>query len=107
MEGFFVIALFIVVVKVKVKGSFLCIEIYALLDNGFNFIFCLVSLMERLMVVGKKTRLKLIIMDSSKDVDSVVINDLVVFDLDENVVIFLLEVFFRLVMFVGRDEILK
>lgn len=74
---------------------------YELLDNGFNFIFCLVSLMECLLVVGKKIRLKLIIMDSSKGVDIVFVNDLVVIDLDENVVIFLFKVFFRLVMFVG------
>ena len=37
----------------------LYIEMYALLDNGSNSTFSSASLMERLMVVGKKTRLKL------------------------------------------------
>lgn len=90
----FVIVLFIVVVKVKVKGSFWFVEIYVLLDNGFNIIFCLVSLMKCLSVSGKEMRIKLIIMDSCNDVDSFVVMNLEVIDLDENVVIFLLEVFF-------------
>ena len=37
------------------------------------------------MVVAKKTRLKLTTMDSSKDVDTALVNDSVVSDLDENV----------------------
>ena len=107
MEGLPVTALPIVAVKVKVKGSLLYIETYALLDNGSNSTFCSASLMERLMVVGKKTRLKLTTMDSSKDVDTVLVNDLVVSDLDENVAILLPEVLFRPAMPVSRDEIPK
>ena len=107
MEGSPVTALPIVAVKVKVKGSPLCIETYALLDNGSNSTFCSASLMERLMVVGKKTRLKLTTMDSSKDVDTVIVNDLMVSDLDENVAILLPEVLSRPAMPVGRDEIPK
>ena len=107
MEGSPVTALPIVAVKVKVKGSHLYIETYALLDNGSNSTFCSVSLMERLMVVGKKTRLKLTTMDSSKDVDTALVNDLVVSDLDENVAILLPEVLSRPAMPVSRDEIPK
>ena len=107
MEGSPVTALPILAVKVKVKGSPLCIETYALLDNGSNSTFCSASLMERLMVVGKKTRLKLTTMDSSKDVDTTLVNDLVVSDLDENVAILLPEVLSRPAMPVGRDEIPK
>jgi len=107
MEGSPVTALPIVAVKVKVKGSPLCIETYALLDNGSNSTFCSASLMERLMVVGKKTRLKLTTMDSSKDVDTALVNDLVVSDLDENVAILLPDVLSRPAMPVGRDEIPK
>ena len=39
------------------------------------------------MVLGKKTRLMLTIMDSGNGVESAVCNDLVVSDLDENVAI--------------------
>jgi len=77
MEGSPITVLPIVVVKVKVKGSPLCIETYALLDNGSNSTFCLVNLMEHLIVVGKKTRLKLTTMDSKKDVDTAHVNNLV------------------------------
>ena len=107
MEGSPVTALPVVAVKVKVKGSLLCIETYALLDKGSNSTFCSASLMERSMVVGKKTRLKLTTMDSSKDVDTALVNDLVVSDLDENVAILLPEVLSRPAMPVGRDEIPK
>ena len=107
MEGSPVTALPKVAVKVKVKGSPLYIETYALLDNGSNSTFCSASLMERLMVVGKKTRLKLTTTDSSKDVDTALVNDLVVSDLDENVAIFLPEVLSRPAMPVSRDEIPK
>ena len=107
MEGPSVTALPIVAVKVKVKGSPLCIETYALLDNGSNSTFCSASLMERLMLVGKKTRLKLITMDSSKDVYTTLVNHLVLSDLDENVAIPLSEVLSRPAMPVARDEIPK
>ena len=107
MEGSPVTALPIVAVKVKVNGSPLCIETYALLDNGSDSTFCSVSLMERLMVVGKKTRLKLTTMDSSKDVDATLVNDLMVSDLDENVAILLPEVLSRPAMSVSRDVIPK
>ena len=83
MKGSPVTALPIVAVKVQVKGRPLCIETYASLDSGSNSTFFSASLMERLMVVGKKARLKLTTMDSSKDVDTALVNDLVVSDLDE------------------------
>jgi len=59
------------------------------------------------MVVGKKSRLKLITMNSSKDVYTALVNDLVVSDLDENVAILLPDVLSRPAMPVGRDEIPK
>ena len=59
------------------------------------------------MVVGKKTRLKLTTMDSSKDVDTALVIHLVVSDLDENVAILLPEVLSRPAMPVSRDEIPK
>jgi len=107
MEVSFVTALLIMAIKVKIKGSLLCIETYASLGNGSNFPFRLASLMERLMVVGMKTRLKLTTVDSSNGVDSAVCNDLMVADLDENVAILLQKVLSRLATPVGRDEIPK
>ena len=91
MEGS-VTTLPIVAVKIKVRGSPLCVENYALLDNGSNSTFCSASLLECLRVNGKKTRLKLTTMDSCNDVDSLIVTDLEVTDLDENVVIPLPEV---------------
>jgi len=107
MKGSPVTALPIVAVKVQVKGRPLCIETYASLDSGSNSTFFSDSLMERLMVVGKKARLKLTTMDSSKDVDTALVNDLVVSDLDENVAILLPDVLSRPAMPVGTDEIPK
>lgn len=107
MESFPVTAMPKVAVKVKVKGSPPFIETYALLDNGCNSTFCSASLIERLIVVGKKTRLKLTTMNSSEDVDTALVSDLVVSDLDENAAILLHGVLFRPAMPVGRDEIPK
>ena len=104
MEGS-VAALPIVPVQIKVRGSPHCIETYALLDNGSNSTFCSVSLLERLRINGKKTRLKLITMGRSEEVESLIVRDLVVSDLDENVLIPLHEVLSRPVMPVARDEI--
>jgi len=55
MESSPVTALPIVAVKVKVKGSPMCIETYTLPDNGSNSTFCSASLMERVMVISKKS----------------------------------------------------
>lgn len=73
-----------VAVKVRVRGSSVCVETYALLDNGSNSTFCSASLLERLGINGTKTRLKLTTIDSSKDVDSLIVTDLEVTDLDES-----------------------
>ena len=106
MEGS-VTALPIVAVKVKVKGSPRSVETYALLDNGSNSTFCSASLLKRLRVSGKEMRLKLTTMDSCNDVDSLVVTNLEVTDLDENVVISLPEVLSRPSMPVVKDEIPK
>ena len=104
MEGS-VTALPIVPVKIKVRGSRHCIETCALLDKGSNSTFCSVILLERLRINGKKTRLMLTTMGRSEKVESLIVRDLVVSDLDENVVIPLHEVLSRPVMPITRDEI--
>lgn len=105
MDGF-VIVLFIVLVKVWVKGNFGFIEIYVFLDNGFNFMFCLFSFLEKFGFICKKFRFILIIMGIIEEIDIFIVKDLEVFDLDENVVIFLYEMLIRLVMLVVKYEIL-
>ncbi len=104
MEGS-VTVLPIVAVKIRIVGSPLCIETYALLDNGSNSTFGSASLLKRLGINGKKTRLKLTTMDSSKNVDSFIVTDLEVADLDENVVITLPEVLSRPALPAAKDEI--
>nr|XP_058944749.1 uncharacterized protein LOC131772813 [Pocillopora verrucosa] len=106
MEGS-VTALPIVAVKVEVKGSPRSVETYALLDNGSNTTFCSANLLRRLRVCGKEMRLKLTTMDSCNDVDSLVVTNLEVADLDENVVFSLPEVLSRPSMPVVKDEIPK
>ena len=100
-------ALPIVPVKIKVKGSPCAIVTYALLDNGSNSTFCSFSLLERLGIGGKKTKLKLTTMGRSEEVDSFIVKDLQISDLDENVVIPLHETLARPVMPVSKDEIPK
>ena len=78
-------ALPIVPVKIKVKGSPCAIVTYALLDNGSNSTFCSFSLLERLGIGGKKTKLKLTTMGRSEEGDSFIVKDLQISDLDENV----------------------
>ena len=93
--------------KIKVKGSPCAIVTYVLLDIGSNFTFCVFSLLERLGIGGKKTKLKLTTMGRSEEVDSFIVKDLQISDLDENVVIPLHETLARPVMPVSKDEIPK
>ena len=80
---------------------------YALLDNGSNSTFCSFSLLERLGIGGKKTKLKLTTIGRGEEVDSFIVKDLQISDLDENVVIPLHEMLARPVMPVSKDEIPK
>ena len=98
-------ALPIIYVKIKARGSPLCVETYALLDNGSNSIFCSASLLERLRVNCEKKRLNLTTMDSSKDVNSLIVTHLEVTGPDENVVSALPEVLSRQTLPFGKDEI--
>ena len=91
----------------KVKGSPCSTVTYALFDNGSNSTFCSFSLLERLGIGGKKTRLKLTTMGRREEEDNLIVKDLQVSDLDENVFIHLHETLSRPVMPVAKDEIPK
>ena len=90
-----VTALPIVPVKVRAKGNPGFIETYALLDNISNSTFCSLSLLQKLGVSGKKSRITLTTMGTSEEIDTLIVKDLVVSDLDENVVIPLHEMLTR------------
>ena len=79
-------ALPILPVKVSAQGSLFCIKTYALLDTGSNSTFYSNMLLDRLGVKGKHLKLKLTMMGTAEEVDSVVASGLVMSDLDENVV---------------------
>ena len=71
-----VTALPIVPVKVRAKGNPSFIETYAFLDNGSNSTFCSLSLLEKLGVSGKKSRLTLTTMGTSEEIDTLIVKDL-------------------------------
>ena len=100
-----VTALPIVPVKVRAKGNPGFIETYALLDNGSNSTFCSLSLLGKLGVSGKRSRLTLTTMGTSEEIDTLIVKDLEVSDLDENVVIPLHETLTRPAMPVAKHEI--
>ena len=69
-------------VQLSQKVGIQRIETYALLDNGSKSTFCSRGLLERLRISGKKARLKLNTMGRSEEVDSIIVKDLEVSDLD-------------------------
>ena len=95
----------IVPVKVRKKGDDRYIETYALLDSGSTSTFCSDSLVQRLHAASKKAKIKLTTVNKSAEVDTFLIRDLEVSDLDENKTISLPEIFSRPAIPVSRDEI--
>ena len=77
-----VTALPIVPVKVRAKGNPGFIETYALLDNGSNSTFCSLSNLENLGFSGKKSRRTLTTMGTSEEIDTLIVKDLEVSDLE-------------------------
>jgi len=75
----------IVPVKVKRKGSDTAIVTYAFLDSGSSSTFCTESLMKQLGIDGLKTKISLTTLEKKGSlVDSFLVRDLVISDLDEN-----------------------
>ena len=72
-------------VKVKRKGSDTAIIAYAFLDSGSSSRFCTESLVRQLGIDGLKTRISLTTLEKKGSlVDSFLVRDLVISDLDEN-----------------------
>ena len=78
----------VVPVKVWIKGSKIPTVTYAFLDSGSSSTFCTETLMRQLGVNGPKTTISLTTLEKKDSlVDSFVVTDLTISDLDENVFI--------------------
>ena len=96
----------IVPVKVKRKGSDTAIITYAFLDSGSSSTFCTESVMKQLGIDGFKTRISLTTLEKKDSlVDSFLVRDLVISDLDENNFIALPVLYTRTEIPVTKDDI--
>ena len=96
----------IVRVKVKRKGIDTAIITYAFLDTGSISTFCTESLMKQLGIDGLKTRISLTKLEKKDSlVDSFLVRDLVISDLDENNFITLPVLYTRTEIPVTKDDI--
>ena len=96
----------IVPVKVKRKGSDTAIVTYAFLDSGSSSTFCTESLMKQLGIDGLKTKISLTTLEKKGSlVDSFLVRDLVISDLDENNFIALPVLYTRTEIPVTKDDI--
>ena len=96
----------IVPVKVKRKDSDTAIITYALLDSGSSSTFCTESLMKQLGIDGLKTKISLTTLEKKDSlVDSFLVRDLVISDLDENNFIALPVLYTRTEIPVTKDDI--
>ena len=78
-------AMAVIPVKVRSKENNKSVITYAFLDNGSSATFCTESLMKQLEVDGAKVKISLSTLEKKNSpVDSYLIRDLVVSDLDEN-----------------------
>ena len=93
-------------VKIKRKGSDAAIITYAFLDSGSSSRFCTESLMKQLGIDGLKTRISLMTLEKKGSlVDSYLVRDLVISDLDENNFIALPVLYTRTEIPVTKDDI--
>ncbi|KAL9986036.1 hypothetical protein ACROYT_G000097 [Oculina patagonica] len=100
------IGMAIVPVKVKCKGSDTTIVTYAFLDNGSSSTFCTESLMRQLGVNGLETKISLTTLEKKDSlIDSFIVQDLVISDLDENNFIPLPVLYTRTEIPVAKEDI--
>lgn len=100
------IGMVVVFVKVWLKLVSLFVIIYVFLDSGSLLLFCIEFLMRQLGVDGILIWIFLIILEKKDSfIDSFVVKDFVIFDLDENVFIELLVFYMRLEIFVLKEDI--
>jgi hypothetical protein len=98
------IGLPILPVKVKAKNGNSVIT-YAFLDNGSDSTFCTKSLVHRLGLVGRKTKLSLTTLEKSNSMSECEIVDMEVYDIHENVCFDLPTVFTRSTLPVSTNDI--
>ena len=100
------IGMAVVPVQVWLKSAGSPIITYAFLDNGSSSSFCRESLMRQLGVDGTPTRISLTTLEKKDSpVDSFVVKDLVISDLDENVFIELPALYTRPEIPVSKEDI--
>ena len=93
-------------VKVRARNGDKTVITYAFLDNGSSATFCTESLMEQLGVKGPKVKISLSTLEKKDSVvDSFLISDLVVSDLDENEHVSIPTLYTRPEIPVSQDDI--
>ena len=99
-------AMAVIPVKIRSKSSNQTIITYAFLDNGSSATFCTESLMRKLGVDGTKVKISLSTLEKKNSpVDSYLIRDLVVSDLDENYFVHLSTLYTRPEIPVSKKDI--
>ncbi|XP_068690788.1 uncharacterized protein [Montipora foliosa] len=99
-------AMAVIPVKIRLKSSNQTIITYAFLDNGSSATFCTESLMRKLGVYGTKAKISLSTLEKKNSpVDSYLIRDLVVSDLDENHFVHLPTLYTRPEIPVSKEDI--
>ncbi|XP_068734645.1 uncharacterized protein [Montipora capricornis] len=99
-------AMAVIPVKIRLKSSNQTIITYAFLDNGSSATFCTESLMRKLGVDGTKVKISLSTLEKKNSpVDSYLIRDLVVSDLDENHFVHLPTLYIRPKTPVSKEDI--
>ena len=99
-------AMAVIPVKIRLKSSNQTIITYAFLDNGSSATFCTESLMRKLGVDGTKVKISLSTLEKKNSpVDSYLIRDLVVSDLDENHFVHLPTLYTRPEIPVSKEDI--
>ena len=100
------IGMAVVPVKVWLKATGPPVITYAFLDSGSSSTFCTESLMRQLGVNGTRTQISLTTLEKKDSlIDSFLVNDLVISDLDENVFIELPALYTRPEIPVSKEEI--
>ena len=86
--GFSRTGMAILPVKVRRRGSEKAIAMYVFLDNGSTSTYCTEALMRQLDINGAKTKISLTTLEKKDSlVDSFLVHDLEVTDLDENYIV--------------------
>ena len=99
-------AMAVIPVKIRSKSSRQTIITYAFLDNGSSATFCIESLMRKLGVDGTEVKISLSTLEKKNSpVDSYLIRDLVVSDLDENHFVHLPTLYTRPEIPVSKNDI--